>query len=78
MMEPVSRIKDAKLFRAVLWAIVGDQPFRNSMLVEDSLEMIVLELMFVSFCMIGNLLNKSAISSYSVPFQWNRYVARVC
>ena len=40
MIEPVSRIKDVKLFRAVLWAIVGDQPFRNSMLVEDSLEII--------------------------------------
>ena len=38
--EPVSRTKDPKLFRAVLWAIVGDQPSRNSVLVEDSLEMI--------------------------------------
>ena len=40
--------------------------------------MTVLELMFVSFRMIGNLLYKSAISIYSVPFQWNRSVARVC
>ena len=40
--------------------------------------MTVLELMFVSFRMIGNLLNKSAISIYSVPFQWNISVARVC
>ena len=40
MIEPVSRTKDPKLFRAVLRAIVGDQPFRNSMLVEDSFEMI--------------------------------------
>ena len=39
--------------------------------------MTVLELMFVSFRMIGNLLYKSAISIYSVPFQWNRSVARV-
>ena len=37
--------------------------------------MIVLELMVVSFCMIGNLLYKSTISRYSVPFQWNRSVA---
>ena len=40
--------------------------------------MIVLELMFVSFRMIGNLLYRSAISIYSVPLQWNRSVARVC
>ena len=40
MIEPVSRAKDPKLFRAILWVIVGDQPFRNSMLVEDSFEMI--------------------------------------
>ena len=40
MIEPVSRAKDSKLFRAVLWTIVGDQPFQNSVLVEDSLEMI--------------------------------------
>ena len=40
--------------------------------------MIVLELMFVSFRMIRNLLYKSAIRIYSVPFQWNRSVARVC
>ena len=40
MIEPISRTKDPKLFRAVLWAIVGDQPFRNSMLIEYSLEMI--------------------------------------
>ena len=40
--------------------------------------MTVLELMFVSFRMIGNLLYKSTISIYSVPFQWNRSVARVC
>ena len=40
MIEPVSRTKDPKLFRAILWAIVGDQHFRNSMLVEDSFEMI--------------------------------------
>ena len=40
--------------------------------------MTVLELMFVSFRMIGNLLYKSAISIYSVQFQWNRSVARVC
>ena len=38
MIEHVSLTKYPKLFRAVLWAIVGDQPFRNSMLVEDSLE----------------------------------------
>ena len=36
----------------------------------------VLELMFVSFRMIGNLLDKSAISIYSVLFQWKRSVAR--
>ena len=36
MIEPVSRTKDQKLFRVVLRAVVGDQPFRNSMLVEDS------------------------------------------
>ena len=40
MIEPVSRAKDSKLFRALLWAIVGDQPFWNSVLVEDSFEMI--------------------------------------
>ena len=40
--------------------------------------MIVLELMFVSFRMIGILLYKLAISIYSVPFQWNISVARVC
>ena len=40
MIEPVSRTKDPKHVRAVLWAIVGNQTFRNSMLVEDSLEMI--------------------------------------
>ena len=40
MIEPVSGTKDPTLFGAVLWAIVGDQPFRNSMLVEDSFEMI--------------------------------------
>ena len=40
--------------------------------------MTVPELMRVSFRMIGNLLYKSAISRYSVPFQWNRSVARVC
>ena len=34
--------------------------------------------MFVSFRVIGNLLYKSAISIYSVPFRWNRSVARVC
>ena len=39
MIEPVSRTKDPKLFRAVLRTIVGDQPFRNSMLVEDFFEM---------------------------------------
>ena len=39
MIEPVSRTKDQKLFRAVLRAIIGDHPFRNSMLVEDSFEM---------------------------------------
>ena len=40
MSEPISRTKDLKLFKAVLWAIFGDQPFQNSMLVEDSLDMI--------------------------------------
>ena len=40
MIEPVSRTKDPKLFGAVLWPIVGDQPFRNPMLVVDSFEMI--------------------------------------
>ena len=40
MIEPVSGAKHSKLFRAVLWAIIGDQPFRNSVLVEDSLDMI--------------------------------------
>ena len=40
MIEPVSRTKDPKFLGAVLLAIVGDQPFRNSMLVEDSLDMI--------------------------------------
>ena len=39
--------------------------------------MIVLEHMFVSFRMIGNMLYKPAII-YSVPFQWNRSVARLC
>ena len=39
--------------------------------------MTMLELMFVSFRMIGNMLYKPAISRYSVPFQWNRSVARV-
>ena len=56
MIEPVSHAKESKLFRAVLSAIVGDQPFRNSVLVEDSLEVIddsAIELMFVSFRMIG-------------------------
>ena len=54
MIEPESRTKDPELIRALLRAIVRDQPFRNSMLVEDSFEMIddVLELMFVSFRMI--------------------------
>ena len=47
MIEPVSGTKDPTLFGAVL---------RNSMLVEDSLLMIVLELMFLSERMIGNLL----------------------
>ena len=40
--------------------------------------MIVLELMFVSFRMIGNLMDKSANSIYSVPFQWTISVAIVC
>ena len=40
VIEPVSYNKDPKLFRAVLRAIIGDQPFRNSMLLEDSFEMI--------------------------------------
>ena len=40
MIEPVSGIRDPKLLRAVLRAVVGDQPFRISMLVEDSCEMI--------------------------------------
>ena len=40
MIESVYRTKDLKLFRAVLRTIVGDQPFRNAMLVEDSFEMI--------------------------------------
>ena len=40
--------------------------------------MTVLELVFVSFRMIGNVLYRSAISIYPVPFQWNRSVARVC
>ena len=40
MIQPVYRAKYSKLFRAVLWAIVGDQPFRNSVLVEDSFEII--------------------------------------
>ena len=40
--------------------------------------MIVLELMFVSFRMIGNLLYKSTINIYSVSFQWNISVAIVC
>ena len=38
----------------------------------------VLELMFGSFRMTRNLLCKLAIIRYSVPFQWNRSVARVC
>ena len=40
MIEPISRTKDPKLFRAVLRANIGDQPFWNSVLVEDSFEMI--------------------------------------
>ena len=40
MIEPVYGTTDPKLFRAVLRDVVGDQPFRNSMLVEDSFEMI--------------------------------------
>ena len=40
MIEPVSRTNDPKLFRAVLRAVVGDHPFRNAMLVDDSFEMI--------------------------------------
>ena len=40
MIELVSGTKYPKLFRAVLRAIVGDQPFWNSMVVEDSFEMI--------------------------------------
>ena len=51
------------------------------MLVEDSFEMIddsARADMLVSFRMIGNLLYKSAISRYWVPFQWYRSVARVC
>ena len=40
MVESVFRTKYPKLFKTVLCAIVEDQPFRNSMLVEDSLEMI--------------------------------------
>ena len=40
MIEPVSRTKDPNLFRAVLRAIIADQPFRNSMLIEDSSEKI--------------------------------------
>ena len=40
--------------------------------------MIVLELMIVSFRMIGNLLYKLEISHYSMPFQWNRSIALEC
>ena len=40
VIEPVSRAKDPKLLRAILWAIVGDQPLRNSVFVEDSFEVI--------------------------------------
>ena len=40
MIEPVSLTKDPKLSRGVLRAVVGDQPFRNAMLVEDSFKMI--------------------------------------
>ena len=40
VIEPVSYTKDPKLFRAVMRAIIGDQPFRNSMLLEDFFEMI--------------------------------------
>ena len=39
MIEPVSRTIKTRN-SSELWAIVGDQPFRNSMLVDDSLEMI--------------------------------------
>ena len=59
MIEPVSRNIHQKLFRAVLQAVLGDEPFRNSMLVKDSFELMydtaVLELMFISFRIIGNL-----------------------
>ena len=40
MIEPVSGTKYPKLFRSVLRAVVGDQPFRNATFVEDSLQMI--------------------------------------
>ena len=80
VIEPVSRTKYPTLFRAVVRAIVGYQPFRNSMLDEDSFEMIddSDRADVCCFRMIGNLLYKSKISRYSVPFQWNRSVARVC
>ena len=40
MIEPVSLTEDTKLSRGVLRSVVGDQPFRNAMLVEDSFQMI--------------------------------------
>ena len=40
VIEPVSVTKYPKLSRGVLRAVVGGQPFRNAMLVEDSFQMI--------------------------------------
>ena len=38
VIEPVSLTKDPKLSRGVLRGVVGDQPFWNAMLVEDSFQ----------------------------------------
>ena len=40
MIIPVYHTKDKKLFRVVLRAVVRNQPFRNAVLIEHSIEMV--------------------------------------
>ena len=77
----MSGIKDMTVLRAVLRAVVGDQPLRNSRLVEDSFETIDDSARAdVSQCSYDRKLavEVGKLSGYSVPFQWNRSAARVC
>ena len=74
----MSGTKDLIILRAVLRAVVGDQPLRNSRLVEDSFEMIDDSARAdVSQCS-ETCCRSRQLSGYSVPFQWNRLAARVC